>query len=291
MPSGFEDCPYAGTWNLHNALQVHVDKDLKNEPHFLLLTSSVSGIVGTATESNYCSANGFLDAFARRRRSRGQACVAVGLGMISEVGYQHENPEIESLLLLKGIQPLNEDVFLQIIDLALNSEQDGRIDDSHLLTGLESAAIRELSAQGFDITSHGVLNEARSSILLASVLAEKESQDVASQHGHAVVVSAAEWFTSIPSTLSPASAPVADSDTLRITIMQLIKTRLSNLILVAIDQISEDKPLPSFGVDIMIASEFRSWLWTVLRIDIPFLDIMSTKTSLGVLAELVKGKL
>ncbi|EXA35695.1 hypothetical protein FOVG_12850 [Fusarium oxysporum f. sp. pisi HDV247] len=145
--------------------------------------------------------------------------------MISEVGYQHKNPEIESLLLLKG------------------------------------------------------------------VLAEKESQDVASQHGHAVVVSAAEWFTSIPSTLSPAFAPVADSDTLRIAIMQLIKTRFSNLILVAIDQISEDKPLRSFGVDIMIASEFRSWLWTVLRIDIPFLDIMSTKTSLGVLAELVKGKL
>ncbi|KAH7219867.1 KR domain-containing protein [Fusarium oxysporum] len=214
-----------GTWNLHNALQVHVDKDLKNEPHFLLLTSSVSGTVGTATESNYCSANGFLDAFAQWRRSRGQACVAVGLGMISEVGYQHENPEIESLLLLKG------------------------------------------------------------------VLAEKESQDVASQHGHAVVVSAATWFTSIPSTLSPAFAPVADSDTLRIAIMQLIKTRFSNLILVAIDQISEDKPLPSFGVDIMIASEFRSWLWTVLRIDIPFLDIMSTKTSLAVLAELVKGKL
>lgn len=176
-----------GTWNLHNALQVHVDKDLKNEPHFLLLTNSISGTVGTAAESNYCSANGFLDAFAPWQRSRGQACVAVGLGMISEVGYRHENPEIESLLLLKGIQPLNEDAFLQIIDLALNSEQNGRIDDSHLLTGLESAAIRELSAQGFDVTSHGVLNEARSSILLASVLAEKESQDVASQHGHTVV--------------------------------------------------------------------------------------------------------
>ena len=67
--------------------------------------------------------------------------------MISEVGYQHKNPEIESLLLLKG------------------------------------------------------------------VLAEKESQDVTSQHGHTVVVSAAEWFKGIPSTLSPALAPVADSDT------------------------------------------------------------------------------
>ncbi|KAI1024124.1 hypothetical protein LB504_005090 [Fusarium proliferatum] len=274
------DPKWQGTWNLHNALQFHVDKDQTNEPDFFLLTSSVSGTVGTATESNYCSANGFLDAFARWRRSCGQACVSVGLGMISEVGYLHENPEIESLLLRKGIQPLNEDAFLQIVDLALNSEQDGRIDDSHLLTGLESAAIRELSAQGFDVTSHGVLNEARSSILLASVLAEKEAQDVAPQNGHVAVIASAEWFKSIPSALSPVFAPVADSATLRIAIMQLIKTRFSNLILVPADQISEDKPLPNFGVDSMIASEFRSWFWAVLRIDIPFLDIMSTKTTL-----------
>nr|ALQ32824.1 putative polyketide synthase [Fusarium dlaminii] len=285
------DPKWQGTWNLHNALQVHVDKDQNNEPDFFLLTSSVSGTVGTATESNYCSANGFLDAFARWRRSRGQACVSVGLGMISEVGYLHENPEIESLLLRKGIQPLNEDAFLQIVDLALTSEQDGRIDDSHLLTGLESAAIRELTAQGFDVTSHGVLNEARSSILLASVLAEKEAQDVAPRDGHVAVVAAAEWFKSIPSTLSPVFASVADSATLRIAITQLIKTRFSNLILIPTDQISEDKPLPNFGVDSMIASEFRSWFWAVLRIDIPFLDIMSTKTTLGTLAELVEGKL
>nr|ALQ33041.1 putative polyketide synthase [Fusarium thapsinum] len=285
------DPKWQGTWNLHNALQVYVDKDQKNEPDFFLLTSSVSGTVGTATESNYCSANGFLDAFARWRRSRGQRCVSVGLGMISEVGYLHENPEIESLLLRKGIQPLNEDAFLQIVDLALASEKDGRIDDSHLLTGLESAAIRELSAQGFDVTSHGVLNEARSSILLASVLAEKEAHDVAPQDSHLAVVAAAEWFKSIPSALSPVFAPVADSATLRIAIMQLIKTRFSNLILVPTDQISDDKPLPNFGVDSMIASEFRSWFWAVLRIDIPFLDIMSTRTTLATLAELVEGKL
>ncbi|KAF5558961.1 polyketide synthase [Fusarium mexicanum] len=285
------DPKWQGTWNLHNALQVHVDKDQSNEPDLFLLTSSVSGTVGTATESNYCSANGFLDAFARWRRARGQACVSVGLGMISEVGYLHENPEIESLLLRKGIQPLNEDAFLQVVDLALTSEQDGKVDDSHLLTGLESAAIRELSAQGFDVTSHGVLNEARSSILLASVLAEKEAQDVAPPDGNVAVVAAAEWFKSIPSPLSPVFAPVADSATLRIAIMHLIKTRFSNLILVPTDQISEDKPLPNFGVDSMIASEFRSWFWVVLRIDIPFLDIMSTKTTLGALAELVEGKL
>ena len=42
--------------------------------------------------------------------------------MISEVGYLHDNPEIEALLLRKGIQPINEDELLQIIDVSLSSQ-------------------------------------------------------------------------------------------------------------------------------------------------------------------------
>ncbi|KAH6638603.1 polyketide synthase [Truncatella angustata] len=281
---------WQGSWNLHNALQVHVDKDPQNEPDFFLLTSSVSGTVGTATESNYCSANGFLDAFAHWRRSRGQACVSVGLGMISEVGYLHENPEIEALLLRKGIQPLNEEEFLQVVDLALGSEAARSPKEAHLLTGLEPAAIRELSARGFDVTSHGVLVESRASILLASLLAEKEVAEVPQQGGHSTTVVAKPWFKDVPAALSAALAPEADADTLRDAILRLIKKRFSNLILMPADQIGEGKALPDFGVDSMIASEFRSWFWSVFRVDVPFLDIMSAQTSLEALAGFVESK-
>ena len=107
-----------GTWLLHNALRKgNRDADLD----FFLMTSSVSGTVGTATESNYCSANSFLDAFARYRNSIGLPAVAVGLGMISEVGYLHENPDIEAMLKRIGMHSINEDEFLQIIDLALSN--------------------------------------------------------------------------------------------------------------------------------------------------------------------------
>lgn len=286
------DPKWQGTWNLHNALQVHVDKDKKNEPDFFLLTSSVSGTVGTATESNYCSANGFLDAFAHWRRSRGQACVSVGLGMISEVGYLHENPEIEALLLRKGIQPLNEEEFLQVVDLALSSEAACNSRESHLLTGLEPAAIRELSARGFDVTSHGVLVEARASVLLASLLAEKEAIEASQQGGSAAAVAAtAPWFKDVSPALSKALAPEADADTMREAVLRLVKKRFSNLILMPADQIGEGRPLPEFGVDSMIASEFRSWFWSAFRVDVPFLDMMSAQTSLVVLAEFAEAKL
>ena len=90
---------FKGTWNLHSAVE-GIDLD------FFLIFSSVSGSVGTATESNYCAANAFLDSFTRWRRATGKPASSIGLGNIAEVGYLHENPEIEALLNRCGIQPL-----------------------------------------------------------------------------------------------------------------------------------------------------------------------------------------
>ncbi|OQE36045.1 hypothetical protein PENCOP_c012G08149 [Penicillium coprophilum] len=75
------DLKVQGTWLLHDNIQKHGMSSLD----FFLLTSSVSGSVGTAMEGNYCAANHFLDRFARHLRGKGCPAVAVGLGMISEL--------------------------------------------------------------------------------------------------------------------------------------------------------------------------------------------------------------
>lgn len=242
-----------------------------------------------------CSANGFLDSFARWRRSRGQPCVAIGLGMISEVGYLHENPEIEALLLRKGIQPLNEEEMLQVVDLALTSEAAGGTEEAHMLTGLEPGSIRELSAKGFDVSSHGVLVEARASVLRASLQAEKEAKETSAQAnqgagGGNTVAKAAAWYSHVPAALSAAFASEADAETMEAAVLRLMKKRFSNLILMPVDQIDEDKPLPAFGIDSMISSEFRTWFFAVFRVDVPFLDLMSAQKSLGILADFVKAR-
>ncbi|KAF2258784.1 polyketide synthase, partial [Lojkania enalia] len=281
------DPKWKGTWNLHNALEGHDD-----QLDFFLMTSSVSGTVGTATESNYCAANGFLDSFARWRRYQGKPAISIGLGMISEVGYLHENPEIEALLLRKGIQPINEEEMLQIVDLALGSEAVHDPTEAHLLTGLEPAGIRALSAQGFDVTEHGVLIEARASVLLASLHAEIETRQAASGASSGQSVgTAAPWFKEVPTALTATFASEADAPTFQTAILRLIKKRFSNLILMPADQIDDRTPLPDFGVDSMIASEFRSWFWTAFKVDIPFLDLMSAQKSLVLLAEFVEGKI
>ena len=277
---------WRGTWNIHEALEGR-DSQLD----FFLMTSSVSGSVGTATESNYCSANGFLDAFARYRRSLGKTATSIGFGMISEVGYLRENPEIEAILLRKGIQPLNEEEFLQVLDLSLSGQPsaDGmsydRLARSHILTGLEPFGIRKMMEQGFDV-SNGTMQDART-ILLAASLDPEEGDD-----GVTAIRVDASWLKGLPAPVIKALANGApDCSSLNEAILTLVKKRFSNLLLMSLDAVDTAKPIQSFGMDSMIAAEYRTWFWTAFKVDIPFLDILSSVNSLQTLADMVEKEL
>ncbi|OLN93284.1 Polyketide synthase-nonribosomal peptide synthetase 3 [Colletotrichum chlorophyti] len=275
---------WAGSWNLDRSL-ARDGRDANLD--FFLLTSSVSGSVGTATESNYCSANGFLDAFARYRRSCNKPAVSVGLGMISEVGYLHENPEIEALLLRKGIQPLNENEFLQVIDFALAPGAA----TPHILTGLEPFGLRELIRKGFDV-ENGTTQDPRCGFLAAALFADQEASKDASSSGAVNFTAAPAWLRALPtSTAAKALAAEADAATLCDAVLRLARKRFSNLILLPLDKIDDNKALPQFGLDSMIAAEYRTWFWTTFKVDVPFLDIMSPKKSLLALANFVEDNI
>ncbi|KAI1074585.1 polyketide synthase [Whalleya microplaca] len=278
---------WAGTWNLHTELECQ-------NLDFFLLTSSVSGSVGTATESNYCAANAFLDAFSQWQRQRGIPSVSVGLGMISEVGYLHENPNIEALLLRKGIQPLSEDEFLQVIDLALSSNTRGSDDhtSAHILTGLEPFGLHKLMARGFEV-DNGTMQDPRTMIISAALIAEQESRNAARRTRTSLDAGAPipKWLESIPAHIAESFLAVAESSSLDEAVLQLIRKRFSDLILIPVDQVDHNKTLGQFGVDSMIASEFRTWFWRTFRVDVPFLNILSPSMDLNMLAKFVETKL
>ncbi|KAK4508593.1 hypothetical protein PRZ48_002332 [Zasmidium cellare] len=263
------DPKVTGTWNLHNAI-----KGRDSELDFFLMTSSVSGAVGTATESNYCAANAFLDSFARHRRSLGLPATAVGLGMINEVGYLHENPDIEALLLRKGILPINEDEMLQIIDLALSSQFSmphayDEAAESHMLTGLEPLGILELRKQGFKI-SNLALEDPRSSIL-ASALGDETDSSV-------------NQSNALPREVS---SDLEAGMELKAAIRKHISQRFCDLVLMEPSKVDTSKPLSAYGIDSMLAAEFRTWFFKAFKVDVPFLELLSEMVSLESLSGIV----
>ncbi|KAL7625210.1 hypothetical protein AAE478_004425 [Parahypoxylon ruwenzoriense] len=259
-----------GTWYLHEAI-----KGKDDELEFFLMTSSISGTVGTATESNYCSGNFFLDLFARYRRSLGLPATTIGLGMISEVGYLHENPDIERLLLRKGIQPINEDEMLQIVDVALTSTHNiahayDELSHSHILTGLELFGLQAQKDMGFDGTNP-TLDDPRAAILSRAFGAGIQSQ-LNPQNDR------------LPADIRDA---IECGSTVSQATMEYIAKRFSNLVLLPLDRVDLTKPLSVYGMDSMIAAEFRTWFFQAFKIDIPFLTLMSKKATLATLNEIL----
>ncbi len=254
-----------GTWNLHNAL---AGRD--SEVEFFMMTSSVAGSVGTATESNYTAANSFMDNFAKYRRKHGLPATSIGLGAISEVGYLHENPEIEAVLLRKGITPIKEDELLSIIDIALSRPNGLEPSEAHVLTGLETQGMKKLRRMGFEGTIP-TLNDPRASILASSLDGEAD-------------LHSKKTDTGLPPALAATLEAGGDADAVLETIVDIVVARLANLILVPAPKIDREMQLLKWGMDSMLGAEYRTWFFMAFTVDIPFLYLLGdvvTPKSLG----------
>lgn len=272
-----------GSWNLYNALRGRQD-----HLEFFLLTSSISGSVGTATESNYCAANSFQDAFACYLRSVGLPAIAIGLGMISEVGYLHEHPEIETLLLRKGLHAISEDELLQICDIALAATASTNIypgscnfSDGHLLTGLEAQGLQGIRNRGFEGSSH-VLDDPRASIM-AGILSSDHSNDTETL---------AEHSSRLPKQVAAAlsSGDMAEP-TLLLSVQALLAQKTCNLLLLPAQDLEAQTQLSRFGMDSMLAAELRQFIYHTFEVDISFLTLLAKPTSVASLAELIARQL
>ncbi|KAF3223872.1 hypothetical protein TWF679_000305 [Orbilia oligospora] len=269
------DSKVHGTWNIYNKL-----KGKDQQLDFFLLTSSISGSAGTPTESNYCAANYFLDNFARYLRSRGIPATAVGLGMISEVGYLHENPEAEKILLRKGMQQITESEMLSIIDISLTRPMKiprsyDTAAGAHVLTGLEPFAMLKLREQG--VKGSDLLKTSRASIMSRAIY-EQEASRGRLQDGHG----------NLPkeiSKLKDSGVPLLDAITICVT------RQFSELVLVAANKLNTTKPLHGYGLDSMFAAEFRSWLYRTFKVDISFLELLDSNTTIQKLGKIIAEKI
>ncbi|KAI0021210.1 polyketide synthase [Xylariomycetidae sp. FL0641] len=271
-----------GAWNLHHALEKE-GRDAQLD--FFVLTSSISGTVGTATESNYCAANAFLDAFARHRRRLGRPATAIGYGMIAEVGYLHEHPHIEALLKRKGIHSITEDELLLILDMAIAGSSGGqqqehydRLAAAHLLTGVEFVGLAEQRLRGFEGDNH-VLADPRASLLAAaferSTRGDADAGAGSRLAGHGLPASVAQ-------ALEGGSAPSVFA-----AVQDLVAGKMANLILLPAGQLRADQRLGEFGIDSMLAAEFRTAIFHAFEVDVPFMTLLDKQTSVRSLAEMI----
>ncbi|RWA07070.1 hypothetical protein EKO27_g8030 [Xylaria grammica] len=113
------------------------------------------------------------------------------------------------------------------------------------------------------------------SAILAEAFAAEKSETVEDHGGiqGRLSDSIAIWAKELPDTIPNILLAQSDAKSFRDAVLRTVRQQFSNLALTALDQIEDQKSFAEFGVDSMIASEFRIWLWAILKIEVAFLDL------------------
>jgi NAD(P)-dependent dehydrogenase (short-subunit alcohol dehydrogenase family)/acyl carrier protein len=247
------------SWNLHSLLPDNLD--------FFILLSSLSGIYGSVSQSNYASGCAFQDALAKYRISKGQKAVSFDIGWMRNIGIIAETESYQAQ--------------------RKNAADMGQIEDTELMAVLDM----------FCDPSLDVLPESKSQILIgvvtpADLLAQGQDPPPTMQKplfsgfsratngvvGGAKAESPAALFRQ-------ASEPEERSD----VVTRALVYKLSRSLSIASDEVELSKPLSEYGVDSLMAVELRNWIIKDFQANVAVFDIMSG-TPIAKIGDLVVEK-
>ncbi|KAI1669902.1 Acyl transferase domain containing protein [Pyrenophora tritici-repentis] len=242
-----------GSYNLD---QVFYNDDLE----FFILCSSISCVIGTAGQSNYVAANGYMNGLARQRRSRGLAASALDLGLVLGIGVAEvAGQSVIDSLQKYGITPLSE---LDIRSAFMESIYSGHLTNKQRTTTGYSTAVMTSGLRT-------ITTEERSIVWYNNPI-----------FSHLVVRSGAD-DAGDPSRGKGANLPakeqIAAAETM-IEALAVLKECTASKLRVLLgsgdDEFPPDAPLVEMGIDSLVAVEVRSWFLKSLQIDIPVLKIL-----------------
>ncbi|KAK5632312.1 hypothetical protein RRF57_008028 [Xylaria bambusicola] len=236
-----------GSLNLDN---IFYDQSLE----FFILTSSMTGLLGSERQANYAAANTFMCSLAAQRRRRGLAATAVNLGPIAGLGMMERGDKkaLEFFMRRYSLMPVSEMDFHQIIAEAIEAGRpDCVVCGPELSTALRPYPIDEPGAPGFfsnPIFSH-------------FLLPGSDSQRVKGPK-----------ISSFKNLLAVCNT--------KVELQKIIEGAFASELRKILDTtMTDDKLLEmrsiDLGIDSLVSIDLRTWFSKNLKVDIPVLKIMA----------------
>ncbi|KAF2463963.1 KR-domain-containing protein [Lindgomyces ingoldianus] len=252
-----------GTWNLHNvALRLEITLD------FFTLLSSLCGIVGQKSQSNYAATNAFLDSFAHYRKSLKLAACSVDLGLIEDVGYVEGKESLLSRLLSQGWHPINEKFLSKILYISILQQKSSAINPSssaQLISGMPVPLPEQSPAQ---------CDPRFSTLRYGSGSGAQRGSSRSGGVQSAINILHDAW---------KAQDEGGDQPELLCTLISLANKQFMKSLGMS-EELDPFRPISDYGIDSRVAVGFKNWTSVDLGVEIATLDVMGAKTSTSVSA-------
>lgn len=242
---------YAGTWNLHRYLPSDMD--------FFLMLSSISGVIGNATQSSYAAGSTFMDSFAAYRNSIGLPSVSLDLGVITDVGYLAENKELAAKMAQQGFKGTDTQGLMSLIEAAISQPRRDGI-STQVITGLGEWKEGQ-SLSNFD----------------SPLFAQFRHQFSGDTPGHA---------DDSGETLREELRLAKSLEEATWAIYSALSGRIASHLSLPVESINPSSPILEYGLDSHMAVELRNWISKRTESTVPILDILSSSSLLELSAKI-----
>lgn len=236
-----------GGRNLHEAtLGMQLD--------FFVCFSSVTSIIGSKGLANYSAANAFLDALVGHRRQMGLCGATLNVGAVSNVGVLAESEDLQKAMERLQMDFISEQELLYQLQDAIKPDtlEKGTstgVDNHQTITGisLESSDVywgsKPLFRNLYANHDFEVRDESRSTKSLSALLAAE-----------------------------------SDPEAQECIILDAFIDKVSKVLATPREIILPSNNLSSYGLDSLVAAEFRAWFRKELQVDIALFDILSAQS-------------
>lgn len=176
-------------------------------------------------------------------------------------------------MISNGFYGNNEDEFLQYCEAALcpppplpsTSSHDPQ-NIAHLLVGIEPSGLIEVS-KTYPLREMPWSRDPR----------------------FANLIQATRHLSSLSATCSGGEGTEAGVDEEQGSVADRIRTKVSRLLYVSVDEVDEETAISVYGIDSMIAAELRDWLFATWGRDVPLVQLLGSGMTVRRLAEEVGG--
>ncbi|KAF2762994.1 hypothetical protein EJ05DRAFT_495835 [Pseudovirgaria hyperparasitica] len=258
-----------GSWNLHTYLPSDLD--------FFVMLSSSMGAIGNLGQSNYAAGNTYQDSLARYRAECGQHGISLGLGLITDVGFVAEHPDIKDRMLGAGYASTTEsELHAMLESICADAMRDPAIVKSpDFVSGIMTG-----------LTTHSTFEKrslAPFPMMARPLFRHLWGMDRQTNTGLANLSGSAQM---------PAADLLRDakSEDDAISILsKLLLSRVAKALFVPEVDIDLTRAASAQGVDSLVGVELRAWVKKELGVDLSIFDILQSQ-SLAAVASIINEK-